>query len=266
MPRHRKERAPRHRALRRESGSPRSVPGGVSRARRSGWGPAAAWAAARRVTLSPALRSRFRLARSLLVTPWFAAGAGIVIAAALAVNTPTALTYGPTGPGGLCVTHSCTGERRAQPPQEATATPGVAIKAPDADAKGAGSAPAPPGVTEMSAELGYRIVRHRGWFTAVITMRGGGKTGWSLQFAFPAAHVRRVMGARWLPSRDGAGGTAIRPAPRGDRSSAGSDPGEPGTPVQSGPPDPDQMVVIATGKPQIPSSCTLDGISCHFSG
>jgi hypothetical protein len=122
-------------------------------------------------------------------------------------------------------------------------------------------------VTEMSDELGYRIKRHGGsWFTAVITMRGGGKTGWSLQFAFTTAHVRRVMGARWHPSRGGAGGTAIRPAPRGDRSSAGSGPGPPGTPVQSGPPDPDQMVVIATGKPQIPSSCTLDGISCHFSG
>ena len=156
---------------------------------------------ARRVTLSPALRSRFRLARSLLVTPWFAAGAGIVIAAALAVNTPTALTYGPTGPGGLCVTHSCTGERRAQPPQVATATPGVAIKAPDADAKGAGGpAPSPHGVTEMSDELGFQIVRDRGsGFTAVITMRGGAKTGWSLQFAFPAAHVRRVRALSGAP-------------------------------------------------------------------
>ena len=213
--------------------------------------------------LSPALHSRFRLARSLLVTPWFAAGAGVVIAAALAVNTPTALTYGPAGPGGLCATHRCTGERRGQPPQVATATPGVAIKTPDADAKGAGGpAPSPHGATEMSSDLGYRIARDWGsGFTAVITMPGGGKTGWSLQFAFPQARIMRVEGAQWRPSRGGDGGTANRRAPRGGKSSAGSDPG---TPAQSGAPDPDEMTVVATGKPQMPSSCTLDGISCHF--
>jgi hypothetical protein len=266
MPRHRKERAPWHRALRREDRSPRSGSGGASRARRSGRGPAAAWSALRRVSLSPGLNSRFRLARSLLVTPWFAAGAGIVIAAALAVNTPTALTYGPTGPGRLCTTHSCTGARRGAPPQVATATPGVAIKAPDADAKGAGPAPSPHGVTVMSYEVGYRIVGHwRSGFRAVITMRGAGKTGWSLQFAFPAAHVRVVMGAKWHPSRGGSGGTAVRSAPRGGQPATGSDPGQPGTPAQPSTSDPDQMTVVATGQPQMPSSCTLDGISCHFS-
>ena len=97
------------------------------------------------------------------MTPWFAAGAGIVIAAALAVNTPTALTYGPTGPGGLCATHSCTGSSDGpQPPQVATASPGVAIRDPDADAKGAGAAPDQPGVTEMNAELSYHIFGTRG--------------------------------------------------------------------------------------------------------
>ena len=228
------------------AGSQRSALGGVSRALRSGWGPA--WSATSRV----AVRSRLRLARSLLVTPWFAAGAGIVIAAALAVNTPTALTYGPTGPGGLCTTHSCTGSRRPQPPQVATASPGVAIRDPSADAKGGGAAPDPPGVTEMNAELSYQICWRSGrGFTALITMPGAGKTGWSLQFAFPGAHVRHVMGARWHPSRDGAGGTAIRPAPRGNRSSPASDPGQPGVPAGPGPPDADQMVVIATGRPQI---------------
>jgi hypothetical protein len=266
MPRHRKERAPWYRVLRRENGSPRSVPGGVPRARRSGRRPAAARPAARRVRLAPALSSRFRLARSLLVTPWFAAGAGIVIAAALAVNTPTALTYGPARPGELCVTHSCTNQRRGVPPQVATAKPGVAIKAPDSGAKSAVSAAEPHGGPVMSYEIGYHIERHWGWgFSAVITMRGAGKSGWSLEFAYPSARVRWVMGAaRWRPSPGGVGGTASGPLRRGDQARA-RDRGQPDTPAKGGPPDADQVVVIASGPPQAPSSCTLDGIRCRFS-
>ena len=199
------------------------------------------------------------------MTPWFAAGAGIVIAAALAVNTPTALTYGPSGPGGLCTTHGCTGPRRPQPPQVATASPGVAIRDPGAGAQGAGAAPDQPGVTTMNAELGYQIVGHSGrGFIAVITMPGAGKTGWSLQFEFSGARIRNVMGARWHPSRDGAGGTADGPLPDRKQPSRASGPGQSGTSAGPHTPDADQMVVVATGRPETPSSCTLDGLSCHF--
>jgi hypothetical protein len=199
------------------------------------------------------------------VTPWFAAGAGIVIAAALAVNTPTALTYGPTGPGGLCTTHSCTGSRRPQPPQVATASPGVAISDPGASAKGAGAAPDQPGVTAMNAELSYQIFWHSGRrFAAMITMPGAGKTGWSLQLEFSGAHIRNVMGARWHPSRDGAGGTADGPLPSRAQPSPASGSGQSGTSAGPHTPNADQVVVVATGRPQTPSSCTLDGLSCHF--
>jgi len=222
------------------------------------------WPAASRIAVLPAVRTRLRLARSLLVTPWFAAGAGIVIAAALAVNTPTALTYGPTGPDLQCTMHGCIGAGRGKPPQAATATPGVAIRAPDADAKGAGSAHAQHRGVE-SIELGYRIVqRWESGFIAVITMPGAAKSGgWSLQFAFSAAHVNRVWGAQWQPSGDGAGGTANGPSPSNEGPSPASTPEPPGT-QEPDPPDPDQMLVSATGKPQTPSSCTLDGISCSF--
>lgn len=263
MPRHRKERAPRHRALRRERSSRHSVLDDVARVLRSALG-SATWSAAGRVAVPPAARSRLRLARSLLVTPWFAAGAGIVIAAALAVNAPTALTYGPTGPGPQCTMRGCAGVGQGRPPEVATATPGVAIRPPDGDAKGGGSAHAQhPGAEDI--ELGYRIFRHsESGFIAVITMPGAAKAGgWSLQFAFSAAQVRHVWGARWQPSRDGAGGTANGPSPSGRGSSQARPPEQAGTP---GPdiPDPDQMMVFATGRPQVPSSCTLDGISCSF--
>src|SRR5260370_11042966 len=90
MARHRKECGPKHGARRRERSSRRRV---VPRA--PAFGPGFGRDAGR--ALAPtARRPRRRLARSLLATPWFAAGAGIVIAAVLAADPPAALTYGPT--------------------------------------------------------------------------------------------------------------------------------------------------------------------------
>src|SRR5260370_265871 len=92
MPRHRKECGPNHGALRRERSSRRSV---VPRA--PAFGPGFGRDAGR--ALAPtARRPRRRLARSLLATPWFAAGAGIVIAAVLAVDSPAPPPYRPTFP------------------------------------------------------------------------------------------------------------------------------------------------------------------------
>src|SRR5260370_34159940 len=120
MPRHRKESGPRHGKLRRDTSPRRSVvPRGPV------FGPAFGLDAG--LGLRPAVRrSRLRLARSLLATPWFAAGAGIMIAAVLAVDSPTALTYGPTFPGPRCPVHRCgsAGGHLRGP------TPGIALKAP----------------------------------------------------------------------------------------------------------------------------------------
>jgi hypothetical protein len=270
MPRHRKERGssashtPGHRALHRENRPRRGVLDGVSRALRSGLGPST-WSAAGRIAVPAAARNRFRLARSLLVTPWFAAGAGVVIAAALAVNTPTALTYAPTGPGTQCSSHGCVDVPQGRPPEVTTATPGVAIRPPDSNAAGAGSDHAQQR-GGMGIALTYHIVRQsESGFVAVITMPGAAKSGgWSLQFSFSAAHVNRVWGAHWQPSSDGAGGTANGPLPPEQGSSPASQTQPPPGMPASDAPDPDQMVVSATGRPQTPSSCTLDGITCSF--
>src|SRR5258708_40270236 len=84
MPRHRKDRGPRHGALRQEGSSRRSVlPRGPA------FGPALGRDADRALT-PPARRPRLRLARSLLATPWFAAGAGGLGASRLPAASPTA--------------------------------------------------------------------------------------------------------------------------------------------------------------------------------
>ena len=249
MPRHRKECGPRHGTLRRDIGSRRSaVPRGPA------FGPAFGLDAGR--GLRPAARrSRLGLARSLLATPWFAAGAGIVIAAVLAVDSPTALTYGPTFPGPRCPVHRCgsaTGHLRGP---SATATPGIALKAPGMEMKGGGAGRAiRPGRAARGTVVGYRIVsRWSAGFFAVITVARVTKPGaWSLRFAFRAARVDHVWGARWQPYGDGSGGTADGPL-RASRHS----------PWTRGL-DADQVMVSATGTPGTPSGCVLDGIRCRF--
>src|SRR5260370_36819313 len=88
MPRHRKDGGPRHVALRREGASRRGV-----LPRLPAFGPAfgrdAGWA------LVPPPRRRLHLARSLLATPWFAAGPGILIAARPAGASPAPLPHRP---------------------------------------------------------------------------------------------------------------------------------------------------------------------------
>ena len=155
--------------------------------------------------------------RSLLLTPWFAAGAGIVIAAAVAVGSPAALTYSQAGPGVHCSRGNCAGPA-PQRPDVATASPGVALKVSGGHRRGAASASSAPARAATSGgagyQLGYQVIGHRRsrGFIAIITMPGDLKPGtWSLAFAFPSARVEQVLGALWQLSGDGKGGTALGP-------------------------------------------------------
>ena len=195
--------------------------------------------------------------RSLLATPWFAAGAGIVIAAVLAVDSPAALTYGPTFPSEGCPVHGCGSTPGDSPGLPSTATPGVALKAPGLEMNGGVAAGA--GRHRPSARdalVGFRVVRR--WpsgFLAVLTVPLTARPGaWRLRFAFPAAHVDSVWGAMWQPSGDGDGGIAraFHWWPGSSSQNDGQDPG-------SG-----QVTVSATGAATSPSGCVLDGARCHF--
>jgi hypothetical protein len=246
-----------HGTLRREDGSRRSVlpriltsARGARRAPRRPPHPGDGLAAARRMC-----RRRLRLARALMVTPWFAASAGIVIAAALAVQSPAALTYVPS-PGVRCPAGGCGGSAAGQP-NVATAAPGVKLKAGPAPKTAPMASPGRRHATGAAYLLGYRVVRHwRGGFVAVITLPGDLNPGhWSLQLAFPSARVDRVWGARWQPWGDGSAGTATgswTPLRGHDRDSGGQDGRE--------------LVILAAGAPAPPSSCSLDGASCAFGG
>jgi hypothetical protein len=194
--------------------------------------------------------------RSLLLTPWFAAGAGIVIAAAVAVGSPAALTYSQAGPSVHCSVSNCTGPA-PQRPAVTTASPGVALKVSGGHGRGAasaGSARAGAATSGGAAgyQLGYQVIGHRRRaFIAIITLPGDLKPGtWSLAFAFSSARVKRVWGALWQPSGNGNGGTALGPTQW-----AGRPPGTAGA---------RQFLVLAKGASKAPSNCTLNGVSCSF--
>jgi cellulose binding protein with CBM2 domain len=258
MPRHRKERRRRQGALRGEGGPLRSVLAAFqprhAASHASGRPPRAAGRAGAPAREPATCRGRLALARSLMVTPWFAAGAGIVIAAALAVDSPAALTYVPTDPGVRCPVSGCTGGVPGHGPAVAAATPGVPLPAGSGPRIGADPAgPASQGGAGPAYQAGYQVVRR--WssgFLASITMPANMRLGpWSLQLAFPSAHVDRVWGARWQPSGNGDAGTAT-----------GSWPG-PGR-GRGGGADDGQVVISATGTATTPSACRLDGVSCRF--
>jgi len=226
------------------SGAPESVGGGPEPANR----PDVERAAARGVC-----RRRLRLARSLMFTPWFAAGAGVVIAAALAVDSPAALTYAPNGPLMRCPASGCVSPTPDHPPGLTTVSPGVPLTGGSEQDRHAASPRQPGGATAVY-QVGYQVVRR--WpsgFVAVITLPGNAKPGaWSLELAFPSARVDRVWGARWQPSGPGNAGTARGPWPSH------------GHGLGSGGLDNHQLMVSATGMPTYPSGCRLDGSSCHF--
>jgi hypothetical protein len=182
-----------------------------------------------------------------MMTPWFAAGAGIVIAAAMAVDSQAVLTYAPSNPG--CPVSGCASPAPSHPPDLTTARPGVALKTPGAQPAGTKAAsPGPRPGAEAGYQLGYQVIRrwHSG-FVATITMPGDLKRGtWNLQFGFPSARVDRVWGAQWQPWRNGDGGTALGPW------------------QWRGRPDARQLRIAVTGKPADPSRCRLDGISCNY--
>ena len=208
-----------------------------------------------------ACRPRLRLARALMLTPWFAASAGIVIAAALAVDSPTALTYVPNGPGARCATSGCVGRAPTQP-DVATASPGLGLKTGTAPGTAASAGPGHRHPAGAVYQLGYQVLlRHwQGGFVAMITLPGDLRPGpWSLRLAFPSARVDQVWGATWQPSGDGDAGTATGSwAP-----TRGNDQDIPGLAGRQGLVG-RQLVIFATGGPTPPSGCSLDGARCGF--
>ncbi len=210
MPRHRQDSVPRHRAQRREHSPGRGVPGG--RSRRSRW-------------TSRLLSGR--TVRSLLMTPWFVAGMGVLITATLVLESPTdaVLSYGPPA-GSPCGAPGCVRTTPRHAHGSLASRPSVplepAVRPTSRTRHAARGARAPqPTLPPRRVPAGpsavtvsFRVVSqdHRG-FIAMITMYSQDSLGdWTLGFAIPGASIKGVGGARWRGERRrqrGSAGTAV---------------------------------------------------------
>ena len=211
----------------------------------------------------------------MLMTPWLSAGAGIVVAAGLALNLPHAvLTYSPTYPGTKCRVPACgSGTPQHVPGRLTTTNPGIELKrarhvhSGRPAAAGGGPAKAPAVTPARTPPIPARA-RHRGphrgtaayiqyrtmqrWpsgFAAVITITSQRDLdNWRLSFRYPGVHIDSVAGAKWAARSNGDGGVATPvPWPWG---------GPTGSLIR--------IMIIANGTPGQPTDCRFDGAHCRF--
>jgi hypothetical protein len=190
----------------------------------------------------------------MLVTPWLAAGAGIVAAAALAVDVPHAvLSYGPSDQQ-PCHSAGC---GAVQPRVLATGRPGSIQEvhprtAPSSSPAPDKRAPSSPAVT--GAVVDYQVVqRTQHAFVAQLTLPHQAEHGdWRLSFSFPAAQVYRIIGARWQPNGDGSSGTLYDDGTHWSQ--------QQGRHARGGV----TITIFATGSPDTPTGCMFNGATCSF--
>jgi hypothetical protein len=203
-----------------------------------------------------------------MVTPTFAAGLGVVVAAALAANmSRTVLHFSSPFPGKHCPVGGC---RPAHPHGGtlASARPGVHITpgqpspraGADAHRPGAMDGPAQlPGSGGHHVTISYQLSRQwSGGFADQIIiagMAGPQYRTWSLAFGYPGARITSVQGARWQP------GSADWGVVKGSAGPYTAWPGEPGGP---GGRDGVRLMVIVAGQPMAPVGCLFDGQPCSF--
>jgi hypothetical protein len=196
----------------------------------------------------------------MFMTPWLAAGVGVVLAAALALHGPHAeLTYTPAspcapGPCGVSVPGQGGGGTTQSGPAPNSAGPGTRLKhgrkaVPPART---GPAPAPsrhgPAPARRPLLVRYQTVQRRpGGFTGLITVTGRAvRAAWQLTFRYPGATVESVAGAPWTVH--GAEVTVtggLSPAP-----------GQAAGRVR--------IRLRAAGTPSRPTGCTFNGVACSI--
>ena len=229
MARHRKRPVPRHRAPGREDGPESEAPD-----RRLG-------SAMRRV----------------VVTPTFATGLGVVVAAVLAYPMQTVFSYvapGALGRGGmLCGQRGC-GYQYGSNPNPAPFGTGGAIGPSSGTSAGPGSgSPASSGQAEgTEPRLSYKITsqwQDGFWGRIIITFPGAVPANWHLRFGYLSGHILGISPSSHLAANGHA--AVVRSS---DYAGGGSGPGGRTFAVRVG----------VRGKPAHPVRCTFNGEACHI--
>ena len=195
--------------------------------------------------------------RRVVVTPTFAAGLGVVIAAGMAYPmTKTVISYGGTPPagGGSCLTAGCVGDGSGE---LATARPGQRLETPRPRprARTRQPHPAPSGGGTVAAGpppvMQYQTLRQwqSGFFGQVtITDTGGSaQANWQLHLSYDSAHIIGVWGGKWSASGDHA--VVVTPDSGDGTSHDGS--------------SSVQVVLAVSGQAGPPSACAFNGRTCQ---
>lgn len=194
-----------------------------------------------------------------MVTPTFAAGLGVVVAAGLTLNMPRAvLHFGDPDQGTPCAVRGC-GHDVPGGGMLASAKPGVHLARPapqGSAATGHGGAVPSPGPADQpgrgQVSVAYRTTQQfPGGFAGQITIFGlpGPQQGpWRLAFDYPGASILSVTGAHWQPTGPDAGVATGGPQ---------AGPGQPGQ-------DGVVITVTVSGQPANPSGCRFDDAPCTF--
>jgi hypothetical protein len=278
MPRHRRERVPRHWALRPVLNADRRarLTAAVSGARARFSSPSAANAEVVDATLPlPLLRAATGAGwitgavRGLVVTPWFAAATGIVVAAGLWIYSPHAeLKFPPSAVRVIpCDAQGC-GTGIDQGGSLATTT-----------RQKMGNSAATAGKSAAKANAGGLAVR-RLKFSYSVLWQGGGKfavrisvTGrrpprtWKLTLEMPGDQITGVAGAEWQPSGADSGtatGSVESTQSQWQGASQGGDAGDGAAVSPISYRRGFSFVVFGQGTPVVPTGCRLNGVSCSF--
>jgi hypothetical protein len=217
-----------------------------------------------------------------MVTPTFAAGLGVVVAASLAANmTKTVLHFSSPFPGDQCSAGVCATEEpnggtlaSARPgvhiSPTSPATSGSTTSGHSADRRsGAGSA-AGRGQDAQQVTVTYQLIRQwQGGFIDQISIAGINErqqSSWSLAFGYPGAQVAHVLGAQWQATSPDAGvAEGYAPQGSGGPGGPGGSGGSGGQPGPSGGESGVQFTIVLAGSPMAPVGCDFDGTPCTFS-
>lgn len=213
-------------------------------------------------------------ARTVFVTPWFAAATGFVIAAGLWAYSPhTVLRFPNSAPGvSVCKSTGCVPESDPQGGSLAVVAPGVKIN----DSQGARrTGHANNAARGLKFKFTVLWSRQNG-FGAEVTVSGHKvPSSWRLSFDLPGAQIADVEGVAWQPAADGSGGTAsaLSSQSRGDPGDGGfgGSGSYGGFELNTGPavgptrPGPVITFLITASGPQVkPVRCVFDHATCTF--
>jgi Cellulose binding domain len=193
--------------------------------------------------------------RRVVVTPTFAAGLGVVIAAGMAYPmTKTVISYGgaPPAGGGSCLTAGCVGDGSGD---LATASPGERLEPPAATNPDPSAAPAPSGGGTVAAGpppvMQYQTLRQwQSGFIGQVTITASGgsaQASWQLHLSYDSAYIIGVWGGKWTSSGDHA--VVVTPDSGDGTSHNGS--------------SSVQVVLAVSGPAGPPSACTFNGRACQ---